>query len=168
MGRNAKPRKAHRPIAVAANAHLLAMTRVHKLRQDDAQRQVQLMRTALDQFKRGLHCAQHWRSLADTANVTETLAQLGIGTGPQAWQVINDAQHVLSAVQLRHQAGHSWTLHPTEMAALAWLIDLHAVQLLSCDYSEFERALDLTRNRIAQARAGNAPAGALIIEGEIA
>ena len=41
--------------------------------------------------------------------------------------MINDAQHVLSAVQLRHQAGHSWTLHPTEMAALAWLIDLHAV-----------------------------------------
>jgi hypothetical protein len=168
MGRSTKPRKSYRPAPVTLNAHQVAMARVHTLRADDAQRQVRLLRTALAEFKRGLHCVQHWLSLADAANVAETLAQLGIGSGPQATQVIGNAQRALSDVQLRHQAGHSWTLHAAEMAALAWLVDLHALQLTTCDYSEFERALDLTRNRIAQARAGNAPAGALIIEGEIA
>lgn len=168
MTRSRKPRKAYRPQPVAVNAHQVAMARVHTLRADDVANQVRLLNEALADFARGHQCAHHWRSLADAANVAETLAGLGIGSGPTARQLIHDAQRTMSAVHARRNAGGSWTLHAGELEDLRWLIRLHHTQLAACDYSEFERALALTHTRIAQARAGNAPVGAVVIEGQIA
>ena len=59
------------------------------------------------------------------------------------------------------------TLHAHEVDALRWLLTLHDRQLRECSFGEFERALITTQQRIAQYRAGNAPVGARIIEGEI-
>lgn len=168
MPRSTKPRKRYRPAVVAANAVQVALSNVRTLARQDVAGQQLLLRTALDEFRRGRDCPHHWRSLADCANVAETLAALGIGAGEQAAQVINAAQRVLHDVAQRHATRRTWALRHDEADALAWLLRLHAVQLEHCDYGEFRRALDITHNRIAQARAGNAPAGAIIVEGEIA
>ena len=123
---------------------------------------------ALAEFSAGRHCPTHWRSLADTANMAESLAALGIGKGADAQAVITQAKAALAQVDTRHTQRNSWTLYAAELDALQWLLTLHQVQLAQCTYTEFERAFNDTRNRIAQARAGNPPAHAVIVEGEIA
>lgn len=167
MGRTAKPRKAYRPQPLHLNAHQIAMAKVHKLRQTDLAGQYAVMDTALRSFAAGHDCAHHWRSLADVANVCESLAAMGIGAGSQADEIIRSAQRVLHDVLQRHRSRATWTLYPLELDTLYWLLALHKRQLAECDHSEFSRALDQTHARIAQARAGNAPAGAIVIEGEI-
>lgn len=168
MPRSTKPRKRYRPGRVAVNAAQIAINNVHTLAPQDAAGQRQLLTTALDELRRGQHCATHWRSLADCANVAESLAALGIGAGAQATQAIDRAQRTLHDVAQRHRERGTWAMRHDEVDALEWLIRLHAVQLGACDYSEYCRALDNTHRRISQARAGNAPAGAVIVEGMIA
>lgn len=168
MARNARPRKPYRPRAVHNNAVQVAITGAHKLPPQDVARQMALARQALAEFTRAQHCPAHWRSLADVANLAESLALLGIGGGADAQRVIRQAQAALHGVATRHADGRSWTLYADELAALQWLLTLHHMQLGECTYTEFDRAFTATRNRIAQARAGNAPAGAVIVEGELA
>lgn len=167
MPRSTRPRKAYRPRTVAANAVQLALNNVHQLARQDVRGQAELLRTALAEFQRGQHGGQHWRSLADAANMAETLATMGIGSGHDAQRIIQRAQQALHDVALRHRQRGTWALHHDELDALQWLLRLHSTQLEACDYSEFNRAMGHTQNRIAQARAGNAPAGAVVVRGDI-
>jgi hypothetical protein len=161
-----QPHRKPRPVHL--NAVQMAINRARKLAPADVAGHVALITTALATFMRGTDCAAHWRSLADTANVAETFAAMGICSGPDAQRVIEQAQAALYAVQMRHQQRGSWTLYAQEVEELTWLNALHAHQLRECTYGEFERALQTTRHRVAGARAGNAPAGALVITGDIA
>lgn len=167
MPRSARPRKAYRPRAVASNAVQVAVNNVHQLDRNDVRGQAELLRTALAEFQRGRDAGLHWRSLADAANMAETLAAMSIGSGPDADRIIERAQQVLHDVALRHRERGTWALKRDELDALQWLLSLHTTQLAECDYSEFARAMDRTHNRIAQARSGNAPAGAVVVRGEI-
>ena len=130
-------------------------------------RQDAIVRQAVAQFCRGEHCATHWRSLADTANMAETLAWLRLGAGDEGDQVISNAQRVLHDVHQRQAAGGSWTLYADEIDALLWLAPLHQAQLEVCSYGEFETAYRRTVNRMAQALAGNAAPGTIVVTGEI-
>lgn len=168
MTRNAKPRKAYRPGPVHANATHMALTGVRKIAAHDVRNQIKLINSALQQFMAGIHCAAHWRSLADAANMAETLAAMHICGGQQANELIDAAQRALAAVHSRQQITASWTLYASEIEALGWLTTLHARQLAECDYSEFERALQRTHNRVSAARAGNAPRGAIVVIGDMA
>ena len=163
-----KPRKQYRPYRVACNALEIVLNKVRKLSADDVQRQREIMTTALREFSAGKNCAEHWRSLADAANMTETFAGMGICSGPQAETIIHVAQQSLADVQGRHAMRGTWTLYATELDRLEWMLTLHLRQLSECDYGELEKAYQTTRNRIAQARAGNAPAGAVVIVGDVA
>ena len=167
MPRSARPRKAYRPRTVAANATDIALNNAHKLDRKDAAGQAALLRTALAEFQRGRDAGVHWRSLADAANMAETLAAMRICSGADADRIIQRAQQVLHDVALRHRERGTWALKHDELDALQWLLSLHTTQLAECDYSEFCRAMDRTRVRVAQARAGNAAPGALVIEGEL-
>lgn len=167
MATNARPRKPYRPGKVYLNAHQVAMARVHTLQRDDVQRQLAIVEHALTQFGRGIDCGDHWRSLADTANVAEQLMRQGIGAGSEAERVVNVAQRVLADLMQRRRERGTWTMYSAERDALLWLQSLHRTQLESCDFAEYELALDTARNKITQARAGNAPRGAVIVEGEI-
>jgi hypothetical protein len=163
-----KPRKKYRPGPVHCNALSIVLNKVRKLSAEDQQRQRDIMTTALQEFAAGRDCAYHWRSLADAANMTETLAGMGICSGLQAETIIHAAQQALAAVQGRHAARGTWTMYATELDTLHWMLRLHTTQLAECDYGEFERAYQTTCNRIAQARAGNAPADAVVIVGDVA
>jgi hypothetical protein len=162
MSRRARARSQH-PRRCAVNAIDIAINGARKLSAADVDGQHLLMTRAHSEFARGIDCARHWLSLADTANMAETLAGMGLGSGTEAHAVIQRAQQAPHDVHQRHEARGTWTLWADEIDTLKWLVQLHHVQLGACSYSEFARAFDVTRERITQARAGNAPAGALVV-----
>ena len=168
MPSNRKPRRSYRPGQTHINATQIALTRVSKLSRADVMGQHKLQTRALDEFMAAQHCAAHWRTMADAANMAETLAQMGICSGADAQQIITDAQAALAAVHDRHTARKSWTLYAAEVDALRWLLALHGRQLAECSYGEFDSAFRRTTNRLAQARAGNAAAGAVVVVGDLA
>lgn len=162
-----KKRCNRRPVAVHSNIVQIALNNVRKLSASDVGMQRDIMDRALREFSAGRDCPTHWRSLADTANMAETLSGMGICSGQQADEIIHAGQQALAAVQQRHATRRTWTLYAAELDALDWLLVLHNRQLAECSYGEFERAFNTTRERIAQARKGNAPAGAIVIEGDL-
>lgn len=161
-----------KPRLVHLNSLQRAITGAAKLLPAEVQRMRTIGTTALEQLMMGRDCAQAWRDLAEIANMAEGLARIGVGSGPEGEQVIEDAQEALAYVQQERQARGTWALHASEReevrGRLGWLISLHATQLQGCSYTLFERAYQATQVRIAQARAGNAAAGDIVIEGEIA
>lgn len=123
---------------------------------------------ALHAFRSGRDCATHWCTLADALNTAEALARIGIASDPDSRDRIADAQMVLADVHRRHAERGSWTLRGPELQALDDGLWTHRVQLEHCSLGEFERARRETAERIRQARTGNAPAGAVIVEGAAA
>ena len=166
MSRRARTRK-HHPRHAAVNAWEIAINRARKLAAEDVARQDGIVRQAVAEFCRGEHCTTHWRSLADTANMSETLAGMGLGAGPNAERVINAAQQTLHDVHQRHAVRGTWTLYADEIDSLQWLAQLHHVQLAACSYGEFSDAFHATANRLEQARAGNAAHGAIVVVGDM-
>ena len=160
-----RARKYH-PKPVHSNAVQIALARVKPLTAADVAGQTALVQNALQQFCQGINCDAHWCSLADTANMAETLAGMGLGSGDDATRVIELAQRALADVHQRHNQRGSWTLYADEIDAMHWLVRLHCTaQLPACSYGELGDAMAATRNRMQQALAGNAPRGALVIDG---
>lgn len=160
-----RARKYH-PKPVHSNAVQIALARVKPLSGADVAGQTALVQHALQQFCQGINCDAHWCILADTANMAETLAGMGLGSGDDATRVIELAQRALADVHQRHTQRGSWTLYADEIDAMHWLVRLHCTaQLPACSYGELGDAMAATRNRMQQALAGNAPRGALVIDG---
>jgi hypothetical protein len=154
------------PRPVYANAVQIALARVKPLSAADVASQAAVIQHALAQFCQGIGCDAHWCSLADAANMAETLASMGLGSGDDATRVIELAQRALADVHQRHTTRGSWTLYADEIDALHWLVRLHCTaQLPACSYGELSDAMAITRNRLQQALAGNAPRSALVIDG---
>jgi hypothetical protein len=156
----------YQPRPVYANAVQISLARVKPLSAADVAGQAALIQHALAQFCQGANCDMHWRSLADAANMAETLAGMGLGSGDDATRVIELAQRALADVHQRHTTRGSWTLYADEIDALHWLVRLHCTaQLPARSYGELSDAMAATRNRLQQALAGNAPRSALVIDG---
>jgi len=166
MSRRARTRM-HHPRRAAVNSVQIAINNARKLPAEDVARQDGIVRLAVAEFCKGEHCAAHWRSLADTANMSETMAAMGLGAGPDAERVINAAQQTLHDVHQRHASRGTWTLYADEIDSLQWLAQLHHVQLSACSYGEFAEAFNRTANRLQQARAGNAAHGAIVVVGDM-
>jgi len=157
-------KRTQRPVYL--NAVQIAIGRARPLSASDVAGQQAIMGKALGDFRQGINCDHNWCALADCANVAETLAGMGLGGGDDCAQIIQAAQQALHAVHVRHSTRNSWTLYPAELQALDWLVWLHTtVQLPACSYGEVSDAMERTRNRLTQALAGNAPRGALVIDG---
>jgi len=153
---------------VYLNAVEIAINRARPLAVSDVAGQLLRMQVALREFTRGENCNAHWCSLADAANMAETLAAMGLGSGEEADRVVRDAQRALHDVHQRHASRGTWTLYADEIEALHWLVRLHCTtQLPACSYGEFSDAFERTQNRLRQALAGNAPVGALVVSGAI-
>ena len=100
----------YQPRPVHSNAMQIALARVKPLTAADVAGQTALVQNALQQFCQGINCDAHWCSLADTANMAETLAGMGLGSGDDATRVIELAQRALADVHQRHTQRGSWTL----------------------------------------------------------
>lgn len=156
----------YQPRPVHSNAMQIALARVKPLTAADVAGRTALVQNALQQFCQGINCDAHWCSLVVTANMAETLAGMGLGSGDDATRVIELAQRALADVHQRHTQRGSWTLYADEIDAMHWLVRLHCTaQLPACSYGELGDAMAATRNRMQQALAGNAPRGALVIDG---
>lgn len=118
---------------------------------------------AITAFSQGRDCEANWRLIADAYNVAESLAELRIGSDPASRERIAAGQRVLADVWQRHALRRSWTLHAAELNTLREAEWLHHIQLQHATQSEFERACANTIERMRQARAGNAPAGAIVL-----
>jgi ethanolamine ammonia-lyase large subunit len=127
-----------------------------------------IVANALAVFRTGKHCSEMWCVMADALNMAEGLARIGIASDAASAERITAAQRVLADVHLRHTTRGTWTLHAAELQALDDGLWVHRVQLDHCSLREYERAKSDTVERMRQARAGNAPRGAIVIEGAIA
>lgn len=164
MSRRPTPR---RPGRVILNPVQVAMANAALLVPADRTNLAAIFTGAFDGFRRGERCPDHWATMADAVNMAESLADIGIASDESSRERIQAGQETLAAVAKRHVTRGSWTLYPAEITALDEALFIHRVQLEHCSLGEFERAEALTRNRIFQARQGNAPAGAVIVEGGI-
>jgi hypothetical protein len=141
----------------------LAHTNASLLKPGDVVNQGRIMRNSLEQLMAGREGHFHWACLADASNVAEQLAAIGIGSGPEAEAAIHAAQKVLADVYQRHDERGTWAMRADEIEALRLLIDLHQTQMSLCTLGEFERAFRATVERVSQAKAGNAPAKAVLV-----
>lgn len=157
--------RAHHPRRAATNAVQMAINGAALLPADDVRGMLALTERALREFARGVDCRLHWSTLADTANMAETLASMGLGSGDQADDVIGRAQQALHDVHQRAHARGTYTLYADEIDALHWLVRLYVVQLGACSQREFEAAYIRTRDRIHQAAVGNAAPGTCVVVG---
>lgn len=153
-------------------ATLRAIRGARRLSAEDRERQKELTREALERLLRaGPDAAACWRDMADVANLAEQLALLRIGGGPEALAAIDEAQHALGYMHQEHQARGTWALRAAEreviVPQLELLVRLHELQLDVCSYGEFERAYQAAVRKLTQARAGNAPPGAIVLEGQV-
>lgn len=173
MSRRARERqgahhaKGRTPGPVHLNAMHRAMVGASLLPRDDVARVAAGLRLALDEFSRGVHCSTHWRCLADATNVAECLAELRICSDDDSRECIQAGQAALAAVADRHTTRQSWALRADELLALRAAVERHHIQLTLCSFTEYERAIAMVRNRVAQAVAGNAPKGCRVVAGEI-
>jgi hypothetical protein len=166
MSRRGRTRTRRAP---AVDNMAIAKARAELLSHEHVAMQRAIVERALDKFSKGIDCAFHWNSLADTANVAQTLAGMRLGGGLQAEQVIESAQLALQAVKQRHARRGTWTLYADELDALTWLVRLHTTaQLPACSYGEFDDAFQATHRRLRQALAGNASPGAVVVVGDLA
>lgn len=167
MSRAAKAAPLRRPRPVYVNAIEIALNGARRLSSSDALRSLAIAQHALDQLLLGAAGTDHWRSLADTANMAETLCAMGLCSGAKAEEVIADAQQALAYAQQERAERKTWALRGQDREELrerlGWLIALHREQLARCSYREFEQAFVRTQRRMAQALAGNAPRGAIVI-----
>lgn len=160
-----RARKYH-PRPVYANAVEIAIGRARPISAADVAMHASIMQTALGEFRQGKQCSAHWLALADASNMAETLCDMGLGGGDDVRHIVQQAQAALHAVHQRHATRGSWTLYAAELSALDDMVWLHStIQIPSCSYGELSDAMHRTRNRMQQALAGNAPRGALVIDG---
>lgn len=152
-----------KPRPVYANALQRAIQGSRLLSAADVSLQIGIGRHALDSLKRADRCFESWRDLADLANMAETLAGMGLGGGADAVAVIDKAQGALADLWDRQKERKTWTMRSEEIDAFEWLLTLHRVQLEACSYRELERAINRTKERMAQALAGNAGGGVRVM-----
>lgn len=160
----------HRPVNL--NQWMRTIRGAAKLLPADVARQIAIVTSAIDNLlSAGPAAGAAWLDLADTANIAETLASAGLGSGDEATLVLRQAQEALAYMAQEKAERNTWALRAEERAEirlrLQLLRDVHRVQLQACSYAEFERAYRATVERLQQARAGNAPRDAVVVEGLI-
>lgn len=110
------------------------------------------MRDGVEAFRLGQGSEEHWRNLADCANIGEDLMRFGLANDHAGTFTV--AQVALKAVADRRNGGGSWTLRAQELEALRLLVLVHEVQLLHCTQGEFRDAVKRVVRRISAARSG--------------
>lgn len=164
MSRRARQRFDRR---VIMNPVAVAMENAQRLCPADRAALQGIVTQALMLYSQGRDCAAQWCCMADALNVAETLARAGICADAGSRQRIADAQAALASAHLRHTQHGTWALRGAELQALADGLWMHRVQLDHCSLGEYQRAVRDTAERIRQARTGNAPAGAIVLQGAV-
>lgn len=156
---NRKPRQ---PRPIVANPVALAIELAAKLSPAEQAELTRIAASAFTGLRTGREPKQAWCALADVLNIAEQLADIGICSDAQSRGLITAGQQALASLHQRHAERASWTLRVAELRALDDAVWIARVQIEHCAKGELERAVAATRNKVRQALAGNAPAGALV------
>lgn len=141
----------------------LAMAMAAKLDPEQLPGMLQRMQAHLEAFRTGAGNGEHWAALADSLNVAEGLAELGIARDHT--DTFERGQQALAAVHSRaHGPRKSWTLRGPELQALDDALFVHGVQLQHCSQGELHKACTMVRRRVQQALKGNAGRGATVLQ----
>lgn len=120
-----------------AGACITDKTRLDKLRLCEL--------AALDAFAKGMAEPEDWRVLGDMLNVSEQMANDGIG--PEALPVNLEAQQAMKAANARGKLEFT----APELQTMRNAYEYADLQRSSIARSEFERAITRTQNTIARA-----------------
>lgn len=153
---------------VYTNAHALAIHNARKLPEADVTGQIALVREHLAILLSGQPAAaESWKSLADVANMTETLADMRIGSGEEAERVIQEAQDSLAQMWTTAQERGTWALRADERQQieerLDWMVRLHEIQMRAVSIKEYARAFDRLKARVSAARRGQHGRGVTVV-----
>lgn len=156
------------PRPIHLNAHQMAIHNSGLLPESDVTGQMQLLREHLDHLMSGQPSARvSWMSMADAANMTETLAGMRIGGGDDAERVIQEAQESLAEAWQAAEKRGTWAMsaqaRQTLQERLEWLLVLHETQMLAVSIREYARAFERTRARMAAARRGQVGRGVVVV-----
>lgn len=127
---------------------------------------LQVMTDAVEAFRLGHGTADHWRNLADCANIGEDLMRFGLASDHAA--TFTGAQLALKAVCERKNAGGSWTLRAAELESLRVLVLVHEVQLRNASQGEFRDSVKRVVRRVSAAvRDGNISTTTVRVSGKL-
>lgn len=150
-------RKRYRPAPKFVNAVDIAIQRARKIGVDERRDLLRPVHEGIADLSSGRGREGSWTDLADAFNIAEALVELHIAGN--LGDTVREAQAALASVMERYQKRRAWGVSATELAALregAWL---YGVQLEHCSAGEHLRAIQMVRNRIGAALAGNAGPG---------
>lgn len=153
MPRSSKPRKRYIPKRVDADPFDLASARAALVPPHVRAQFERPMQASFDLLRRGAGNWSAWCNLADSMNVAERLADLGIASDRKA--DILQAQAALAALHDRHANSQSWTLRGAEIAALQLATEIHEIQLEFATQGELYEAIATVQRCVQQALAGN-------------
>ena len=162
-------RARHRPDKrrVALNSVQIAIEGAALLAPADRVALQRICDDALSAYSRGVDAQAHWLTLADALNVAEALAQAGICSDSSSVRMIDQAQRALGAAHQRHAERGTWAMRGPELQALGDGVLIHRIQLDHCSVREYVDAVESTKRHMQAARAGNAPAGAVVCVGAL-
>lgn len=101
---------------------------------------------SLDDFTHGRASLQQWHDLATVVNLCETPAHEGVG--PEALESCGKAQDALIDAARRFTKTQKMGLTGPGIQALRDVIEWHDLQRSSIARSQYERAINLTVNRV--------------------
>ena len=154
--------------AVHLNSLQMAIHNSGLLPASDVTGQMQLLREHLVHLLSGQPSARvSWMSMADAANMAETLAGMRIGGGEEAERVIREAQESLAEAWQTAEKRGTWAMSAQArqmlQERLEWLLQLHEVQMRAVSIREYSRAFERTRARMAAARRGQVGRGVVVV-----
>ena len=103
--------------------------------------------SAIEAFAKGQAGPREFRDLCDLLNVAETMGSK-MGIGPEAVPACAAAQEALVQARERYDKTGSLALTAQGLTALRDLYEFHDLQRTSVDRSTYERAIEITANRI--------------------
>lgn len=101
---------------------------------------------AIDAFKNRKATPADFRDLCDLLNLCQTMAEMGIG--PEALESCRKTQAALIRAKDQFEETGSMGFSATDYAMAKELYAFHDEQRTSVDRSQYERAIQKTRNRI--------------------
>lgn len=133
-------KKRYRPKPVHLNALQRAIEGARKLERQYVVDMKAALDDAFHRLKIGDDPKEAWKCLADSLNVGEALADLGICSDEGSRSRLQDGHNALRLIATRQQRTGSWALYPAEINHLGDAIWIHTIQLEHASLSEFERA----------------------------
>lgn len=162
MPTNKKPRKAYRPKHQYLNATQVAISRASALSEAEIQQVCSGVDNAVRRLFAGEDPAFQIRVVADALNVACSFNEVGLVKVAPA--IINDGLRAIKTISERG----TWATKFEEREAIMTATAAHHVQMRSgMTFGEYRAAVELTKRRLAQYQAGNAPADHILVRGDL-